>query len=262
MDEQIKQMEVTFQGGVGMSVTGISSSLMNEVIRAYKGYCDSYKRHITESSLKAMPFSVTANGGYQDILFFFVPFSKENETILKLKDYGVDYFEGTRLDGKPDDDAFFATYDRKAVNRIVKELDVTPRYVYVTFWNAGLAEDRSSDSGLTGYLDFGREVVRSIWYKDKFRYFDDKHCLDTIITKAPTLENINQGRNQARSVNVLKQMADALEDWGMDANQLITLSENELKDLYNRMLDERMEIVEQFGTEVSEQLLEELSNRV
>ena len=267
--QEILQMDVTFVCGVGMVVTGVNEDLMREVLSAYKQYCDAYgKKRITVSSLKDVPFAVTKNGPCEDLLAFFAPFSRENEMLVKLKEYGVDYFQVTTLEADPSKRCFFITYEKKAVERIVKELHIEPEYVNVTFWDSGLQEDKSQDDGLR-VKDFGREVVLNTWFLDKYIQIGmmDEYgvALDKMTEAVPTKEQVLMSDSLSDEDRILKERAEILASWGENMRELMRMEPDELNALYEELSEEKMKESRQFVSELSEKvedyLVEDIEER-
>lgn len=267
--KEILQMDVTFVCGVGMVVTGVDEDLMRQVLSAYKQYCDAYgKKRITVSSLKDVPFAVTKNGPCEDLLAFFAPFSRENEMLVKLKEYGIDYFQVTTLESDPSKRCFFITYEKKAVERIVKELQIEPEYVNVTFWDSGLQEDKSQDDGLR-VKDFGREVVLNNWLLDKYiqiGMMDEFGAnLEKMTETIPTKEQVLLAENMEDEDRILVERAETLASWGENMRDLRRMDPEELNALYEEMAEEKMRESRQFVSELSERvedyLVEDIEER-
>lgn len=251
---EVFQMDETFQGGVGMVVSGTNKELMKTIVSSYKQHCDSYRKHITVSSLNEYPFAVTSNGPHANILMFFVPFSRENDVLLKIKEYGMDFFESTALDGKGDQRCFFATYDKKAAGRIINELGIEPEYVYVTFYDSGIAEDKERSKGFGIFNDFGRRVILDCWLNNKFREFamdESGKSMDLITDRVPTLDQILSSNVEKNREDITKQRVKELKEWGVSMQEIVGKDETQIEQMYESIIAMREDGMNKFIAEFS-----------
>ena len=259
---QIYQTDQTFLCGVGITVTGVDKELIKQVVSAYKQYTDNYgRKRITKSSLGRYPFSVSPNGPHQDILMFFVPANKEASTIEKLKEYGVDYFEITCLDSGPDTKKFFAVNEKKAVERIMRSLHIDePEYVNVTFYDSGLADDKSIEESDGRGMDFGREVVYNTWLLRLYQKAGKEGYLNTLIASSPTIESASKeisNEMERKSVKAMKaELSSLAEKAGEDIDVNMISSEEEYYEIYNSIKAMVEEKTKTFIEDVASQLEE------
>ena len=244
-EREVVQMDESFICGVGMVVTGVDKDLMRQALSAYKQYCDAYgKTRITVSSLKNPPFTVSANGSCENLLMFFVPFDKENDVLIKLKEYGVEHHEWTSLESDPKRKCMFVTQEKKAVERIVGELGITPEYVNITFWDSGLSEDKSQDDD--NRVDFGREVVRNIWFVKKFIEIatrnDNGRGFEVMAEVVPTMDQVQNSSKEEDRRKASLEKRTALLDWGKSRGytqlEISHMAEEDVNSMYEEMLSE------------------------